>query len=84
MQSKPTPPGKILILGGGTAGSMAAMLFAHAWKDSGVEITLLESQHIGIIAVGEGSTPKMRMFFDKIGVPESEWIPECKATYKCG
>jgi len=84
MENRPKPPSKILILGGGTAGSMAAMLFADAWKDSGVEITLLESQHIGIIAVGEGSTPKMRMFFDKIGVPESEWIPECKATYKCG
>jgi hypothetical protein len=84
MQTRAKPPSKILILGGGTAGSMAAMLFADAWKDSGIEITLLESQHIGIIAVGEGSTPKMRMFFEKIGVPESEWIPECKATYKCG
>jgi tryptophan 6-halogenase len=84
MQTRSSPPRKILVLGGGTAGSMTAMLFADAWKDSGCEITLLESQHIGIIAVGEGSTPKMRMFFEQIGVPESEWIPECKATYKCG
>jgi tryptophan 6-halogenase len=84
MENKPSPPKRILILGGGTAGSMTAMLFADAWKDAGVEITLLESQYIGIISVGEGSTPKMRRFFDMVGISESEWIPECKATYKCG
>ena len=84
MENQSNRPRKILILGGGTAGSMTAMLFANAWKDSGVEITMLESQHIGIIAVGEGSTPKMRVFFDKLGIPEHEWMPVCKATYKCG
>ncbi|MEM7543263.1 MAG: tryptophan halogenase family protein [Pseudomonadota bacterium] len=78
------PPKNILILGGGTAGWMAANLFAHAWGGRGSKITLLESAAIGIIGVGEGSTPKMRRFFDRIGVSEAEWMPACNASYKCG
>ncbi|MEQ8495810.1 MAG: tryptophan 7-halogenase [Gammaproteobacteria bacterium] len=75
---------RILIVGGGTAGWMTAALFARAWADRGIEITLLESQAIGIIGVGEGSTPKMRRFFDRLGVSEAEWMPRCNASYKCG
>ena len=78
------PPRKILILGGGTAGWMAASLLAEAWQDRDVEITLLESATIGIVGVGEGSTPKMRRFFNRLGVADSEWMPACNATYKCG
>ena len=37
-----------------------------------------------IIGVGEGSTPWLRGFFDSLGIEESEWMPECHATYKCG
>ncbi|MDA0821095.1 MAG: tryptophan 7-halogenase [Proteobacteria bacterium] len=77
-------PKKILIVGGGTAGWMTAMLLADAWAQSGCEIVLLESSDIGIIGVGEGSTPKMRRFFDKLGIPESQWMPACNGTYKCG
>ena len=77
-------PGRILIVGGGTAGWMTASLMAHAWRDRAVEIRLLESSDIGIIGVGEGSTPKMHKFFDRLGVDEREWMPACNATYKCG
>ncbi|MGE0483609.1 MAG: tryptophan halogenase family protein [Gammaproteobacteria bacterium] len=78
------PSRRILIVGGGTAGWMTAALFAHAWQKQGFDITLLESSAIGTIGVGEGSTPKMRRFFDRLGVPEAEWMPACNATYKCG
>ena len=44
-------PKKILIVGGGTAGWMAANLLVSRWKD--VEIYLLESTDIGIIGVGK-------------------------------
>ena len=84
MDQNEAPPKRILILGGGTAGWMTAALLANAWGKRGIEITLLESKAIGIIGVGEGSTPKMRRFFDKLGVAESEWMPLCNATYKCG
>jgi 2-polyprenyl-6-methoxyphenol hydroxylase-like FAD-dependent oxidoreductase len=84
MENRRAHPGRILIVGGGTAGWMTAVLFAHAWGATGAEITLLESDSIGIIGVGEGSTPKMRRFFQKLDIPDEAWMPRCNGTYKCG
>ena len=84
MSQSPAAAKRILIVGGGTAGWMTAAMLVHAWAKHGFEVTLLESDSIGIIGVGEGSTPKMRRFFDRIGVSEAEWMPHCNATYKCG
>jgi 2-polyprenyl-6-methoxyphenol hydroxylase-like FAD-dependent oxidoreductase len=74
----------IVIVGGGTAGWMTAMILANALIDRGVSISLLESPTVETIGVGEGSTPWLRGFFDGLGIEESEWMPECNATYKCG
>ena len=74
----------IVILGGGTAGWMTANLLAAKWSRYGIKITLIESPEIGIIGVGEGSTPKLKDFFDSLGIKESEWMPECNATFKNG
>jgi tryptophan 6-halogenase len=84
--SRPAPPGvrRILIVGGGTAGWMSALILARSLIEKGVEITLLESPAVPIIGVGEGSTPWLRGFFDSLGIEESEWMPACHATYKCG
>lgn len=76
------PSLKILVVGGGTAGWMAANLMALRWPSS--KITVLESPEIGIIGVGEGSTPQLKAFFRKLGVAEAEWMPRCNATYKNG
>ena len=75
---------RVILLGGGTAGWIAANLMATHWQHKGFEITLVESPTIGIIGVGEGSTPPLKNFMDAIGVQESEWMAECKATYKTG
>ncbi|WP_444882934.1 tryptophan halogenase family protein [Microbulbifer sp. PSTR4-B] len=75
---------KIIILGGGTAGWITANLMATHWQNKGFEITLVESPDIGIIGVGEGSTPPLKGFMETIGVSESEWMPACNATYKVG
>lgn len=75
-------PVRLVILGGGTAGWMAANLFAKRWPRTQVHITLMESPEIPIIGVGEGSTPSLKRFFQQLGVPEQEWMPQCHATYK--
>jgi len=72
----------IVILGGGTAGWMAANIFVKKWSNKQVKITLVESPDVGIIGVGEGSTPTLKRFFKLIDVNESEWMPRCNATYK--
>src|SRR5213075_1911533 len=63
---------------------MTAMILANALIKKGIEIEVLESPTVGIIGVGEGSTPWLRGFFDDLGIEESEWMPACNATYKCG
>ena len=70
----------IVIAGGGTAGWMTACLMAQAWPDA--HISLIESPDIGIIGVGEGSTPSLKAFFHKLNIPDSEWMSACHATYK--
>ena len=77
-------PRTVVILGGGTAGWMTANLIHHRWRDAGTRVRLIESKEIGIVGVGEGSTPQLKAFFDKLGIRECEWMPRCNATYKAG
>ncbi|WP_288936380.1 tryptophan halogenase family protein [Sphingomonas sp. GV3] len=72
----------IAIVGGGTAGWMAACLMAKAWPEAA--ITLVESPDVGIVGVGEGSTPQLKALFDTLGIAEADWMPAADATYKTG
>ena len=84
MSTGPDVNKRIVILGGGTAGWITANALVNRWGDAGIDITLVESPDIGTVGVGEGSTPQLKVFFDTIGVEESEWMPKCNATYKNG
>lgn len=78
---------KVVIVGGGTAGWLAANHLAKHLvnnSDNGVEVTLVESPNIPTIGVGEGTVPMMRQSLMELGISETEFITECDATFKQG
>ena len=81
--SEQAPP-HVIVLGGGSAGWITACLLHHRWADRGGRVTVVESSQIGIIGVGEGSTPQLKAMFDHLGIAESDWMAACDATFKLG
>lgn len=79
--SDPAPP-RVTVLGGGSAGWITACLLAREWGAD--RVTVVESPDIGIIGVGEGSTPQLKFLFDHLGIAEHEWMAACDATHKLG
>jgi tryptophan halogenase len=72
---------KIVIVGGGTAGWMTASYLQKGLQ--GVKITLIEAPAIPRIGVGEATVPNLQpVFFDFLGIPESEWMRGCNAAFK--
>jgi flavin-dependent dehydrogenase len=71
----------VVIVGGGTAGWMTATYLQAAFGDR-VSITLVESERIGTIGVGEATFSTVRYFFDYLGLDERDWMPSCAASYK--
>ena len=79
------PVRSICIVGGGTAGWLTAgILAARHGEGSGVEITLVESETIGIIGVGEGTWPTMRSTLKKMGISETDFFRDCNPSFKHG
>lgn len=74
----------ITVVGGGSAGWMTANLLHNQLHQHGFTIRVIESPSIGIIGVGEGSTPQLKVFFDILGIAEQTWMPRCDATFKHG
>jgi tryptophan halogenase len=75
---------KILIVGGGTAGWMAAAAMSKFLDGLGATITLVESADIGTVGVGEATIPPIMEFIRVLGIDEDEIIREIKATFKLG
>jgi tryptophan 6-halogenase len=73
---------KVVIVGGGTAGWMTASHLKKALP--ALDITLIESPNIKTIGVGEATFSTVKLFFDFLGLDESEWMPRCNASYKLG
>ncbi len=75
---------KIVIVGGGSSGWMAASYLAKSLGFN-VSITVVESPTIERIGVGEATVPTIKSeFFDTLGLAEEDWMPACQATYKLG
>jgi glycine/D-amino acid oxidase-like deaminating enzyme len=78
-----SPIRSICIVGGGTAGWLTAGIIA-ARHRGGLDITLVESETVGIIGVGEGTWPTMRSTLKKMGISETDFFRECNASFKQG
>ncbi|WP_324826708.1 tryptophan halogenase family protein [Qipengyuania zhejiangensis] len=77
------PRKRIVIAGGGTAGWMAAAAIARTMGEA-VDLTLVESDAIGTVGVGESTIPPLVNFNRIVGIPENEFMRETQATFKLG
>lgn len=77
-----TTVNKILVVGGGTAGFVSALILKTRFPHKEVDIVC--SKKIGIIGVGEGSTEHWAEFARYVGIDTGEMIAACDATFKIG
>jgi tryptophan halogenase len=74
---------RVVIAGGGTAGWLAAAALSHQLGRI-LDITLIESDEIGTIGVGEATIPPIRVFHKLLQIDEQEFMRATAATFKLG
>jgi len=72
----------IVVVGGGTAGWLTALMAKKSYPK--LNITVIESEEIGILGAGEGSVPTLVQFFRHLEIPIPDLVKNCDATIKNG
>ncbi|MGH8213489.1 MAG: tryptophan halogenase family protein [Rhodanobacteraceae bacterium] len=77
------PVRNIVIVGGGTAGWMAAATFSKLLNPA-CSVRLVESEEIGTVGVGEATVPHLKLFNQVLEIDEAEFVRETRGTFKLG
>jgi len=83
MDTNPHALRSIVIVGGGSAGWMTAAALANAVGPA-IAITLVESDAIGTIGVGEATIPPIHSFNARLGIAEADFLRATRGSYKLG
>jgi tryptophan halogenase len=73
---------KVVIIGGGTAGWLTALVVNKFWKNA--DVTLIESSKIGILGAGEGGTPNFGRMLSLLDINHEDFFEKTKSTIKSG
>ncbi|HEV2284807.1 MAG TPA: FAD-dependent oxidoreductase, partial [Steroidobacteraceae bacterium] len=74
----------VAIVGGGTAGWLAAAMLARALGAGGPKLTVIESAQIGTVGVGEATIPPIIDLIGFLGIDLADFVEHTQATYKLG